>query len=106
MDRLKELPPDDMFEAVAHVGRLKHEFLFAQKRPLAFESDQEKLAKALLDTARVECGLPPEQDQENYWSLKNYLELSELWFDYKTDENGKVTWTDKVDWVKEAEPRD
>ncbi len=95
---LKDLPPDDMFEAVAHVGRIKHEFLAKQKRPLAFESDPRKLADALLSEGAILTNQP-----NPHGDLVDLMELSELWFDYKTDKTGKVAWTNKIDWAKEAE---
>lgn len=100
---LRDLPPDEMFEAVAHIGRIKHEFLFKQKRPLAFESNPRKLADALLEEGKISTNEPDQRDLED---LSNLMELSELWFDYKTDKEGKVTWTNKIDWKKEAEARE
>ena len=85
-----EIPSDEMFETVAKVGALKHRFLAECDSPLKYRADDKLLAEALLAKYKF--------TSFDSFDLALISELAETWFEYRIDDNGEVTWTNRVDW--------
>ena len=91
-----DLPCDESFEAASRAGRVMHEFLGEQKKPLVFDGDYLKIANAL-----IRSGAIVDEYGYQYFELDELvmlLQISEHWFKYETDGEGNVVTTNKIDW--------
>ena len=93
---LGDLPDDLTFETTSRVGRLMHEFLGRQKKPLRHEGDFRGIANALIRSGAI-------VDEYGYQFLELdeltlMLEVSGHWFRYETGEDGKVVVKNRIDW--------
>jgi hypothetical protein len=89
--------PDDLtFETTSRAGRLMHEFLGRQKKPLRYKGDFRGIANALIRSGAI-------VDEYGYQfldldELALMLEVSEHWFRYETGGDGKVVVKNRIDW--------
>lgn len=93
---LGDLPDDLTFETISRVGRVMHEFLGRQKKPLRHAGDFPGIANALIRSGAI-------VDEYGYQFLELdelilMLEVSGHWFRYETEASGNVVTINKVDW--------
>ncbi len=114
MKTFNDIPSDSKFEAVAKIGRLKHQVLFESGiKPLDCwnKFTLVGMTSAVVQKLGIELKPPSgsvvvvddlsgvclSRDQ-----IKAAIELSGEWFEYETGDNGDVVCRSKVDWMTDG----